>query len=376
MRIRVFKKFDSELKSLWLGLESRTKPYIFQRYRWLSHWQETIGKESPRTEPRIVLLEDSDASQVILPFGIQLRHGVRFMSFLGGNQNDYNCPVFTSKGKAMFQQPDFWEEIFSKLPEFDLLYINNIPEEIATNSMFTCYKENLLESNYSYSAELPSSWEEYQKKLTSKIKADSRRSRKRLAEKGELRFEILEPGNEKLSKVLEAFIEQKRNRYQTSGAYDLLAYEAVRGFYSDMPSELGQGAKIQLSALFLDNLVLATHWGVVDQLNFYYLMPTFAQEWKRYSPGRLLLEHLLQWSLEEELEVFDFTVGGEEYKKEWCNREMKLLEILQARTLKGNLYVYALMARRALKQSPVIVNGVRQVRKLRIRLSSKIHNQM
>ena len=365
MRIRVFKKFDSELQSLWLDLESRTKPYIFQRYRWLYHWQETIGKESPRTESRIVQLEDSDGAQVILPFGIQLRHGVRLLSFLGGNQNDYNCPVFTSKGEAMFQDPDFWEEIFSKLPDFDLLYINNIPEEIATNSMFTCYKENLLESNYSYSAELPSSWEEYQKKLTTKIKADSRRSRKRLAEKGELRFEILEPDNEKLSKVLEAFIEQKRNRYQTSGAYDLLAYEAVRGFYSDMPSELGQGAKIQLSALFLDNLVLATHWGVADQLNFYYLMPTFATEWKRYSPGRLLLEHLLKWSIEQGFKVFDFTVGGEEYKKEWCNQEMKLLEVLHARTLKGYLYLNALMARRALKRSPMIVNGVRKVRKLR-----------
>ena len=365
MRIRVFKKFDSELQSLWLDLESRTKLYIFQRYRWLYHWQETIGKESPRTEPRIVQLEDSDGAQVILPFGIQLRHGVRLLSFLGGNQNDYNCPVFTSKGKAMFQQPDFWEEIFSKLPEFDLLYINNIPEGIAANSMFTCYKENLLESNYSYSAELPSSWEEYQKKLTTKIKADSRRSRKRLAEKGELRFEFLEPANEKLSKVLEAFFEQKRNRYQTTGAYDLLASEAVRGFYSDMPSELGQGAKIQLSALFLDNLVLATHWGVVDQLNFYYLMPTFATEWKRYSPGRLLLEHLLKWSIEQGFKVFDFTVGGEEYKKEWCNQEMKLLEVLHARTLKGYLYFNALMARRALKRSSMIVNGVRKVRKLR-----------
>jgi CelD/BcsL family acetyltransferase involved in cellulose biosynthesis len=375
MRIRIFKNFDSELKSLWLGLESRTKTYIFQRYIWLYHWQETIGEHSPRTEPRIVLLEDSDGAQAILPFGVQLRHGMRLLSFLGGDQSDYNCLVFTRKGKAMFQKSDLWEKIFSKLPKFDLLYINNIPEEITTSSMFTYHKEHLLESNHSYSAELPSSWEEYQKQLTSKLKADSRRNRRNLHEKGELKFEILEQDNEKISEVLEKFFEQKRNRYQTSGAYDMLSSEAVREFYSEMPSEFGQGAKIQLSALVLDDLVLATHWGVVDQCNFYYLMPTYSSKWKRYSPGRLLLEHLLKWSIEQNLKVFDFTVGGEEYKKEWCNREMKLLEVLHARTLKGNLYVYALMAKRALKKSQMIVNGVRKARKLLNALSTKIRRK-
>ena len=372
MRIQVFKEFDPELESVWLDLESRTKPYIFQRYRWILHWQESIGNKIPRTEPRIVLLEDSDGVQTILPFGIQRLHGVRFLIFLGGNQSDYNCPMFTSHGEVMFQQFDLWELIFSKLPKFDLLYINNMPKEIATSSMFSYLKAHFLESNHSYSAELPSSWEEYQKKLTSKLKADSRRCTRNLNEKGELKFEILEQGNEKIRKVLEKLFEQKRNRYQTSGAYDMLSSEAVRRFYSEMPSELGQGAKIQLSALILDDLVLATHWGVVDQCQFYYLMPTYSSEWKRYSPGRLLLEHLIKWSIEQSLKVFDFTVGGEEYKKEWCNQEMKLLEILHARTLKGNLYVYALMARRALKKSQMIVNGVRIVRKLRNALSTKM----
>ena len=374
MRICVFHKFDSELKSLWLDLESKTEPYIFQRYRWLSHWQETIGKESPRTEPSIVLLEDSKGPQALLPFGLQQRNWVLVLNFLGGIQNDFHCPVYTNKGKEMFQHPGLWEEIFSKLPNFDLLHFNKIPEEIATNSLFNLRKDNIHVSDYSYSTELPSSWEEYQNKLTSKIKADSRRRRKRLAEKGELRFEILEPGKEKLSIVFETFFEQKRTRYQNTGAYDMLASDAARCFYSNVPMELGEGAKAQLTALFLDNLVLATHWGVVDKGRFYLLMPTFSQDWKRYSPGRLLKEHLHKWSIEQGLKVFDFTVGREEYKKEWCELEIKLLEILQSRTLKGKLYVHALMAKRAIKKSLVIVNGVRQFRKWQNRISTKIHN--
>jgi CelD/BcsL family acetyltransferase involved in cellulose biosynthesis len=361
MRIRIFNKFDPELKALWLDLEARAKPYIFQRYNWLYHWKKTIGNESPRTELKVVLMEDSNGPQALLPFGLKQRQGVKILCFLGGNENDYHCPIYTQKGKLILQQPGLLEETYSKLPEFDILHIDKIPDEIANNTLF--HKDNMYLSNYSYSAELPSSWEEYKKRLTSKIKADSRRQYKRLAEKGELRFESIVKGNKNIGKVLESFFEQKSKRYQATGAYDVLANKTVQSFYSEMPTELGKGVKTQLSALFLDNFVLATHWGVFDQTSFYLLMPTFAPDWNRYSPGRLLIEHLIQWSIRQRLKVFDFTVGGEDYKKEWCNREVKLFEIIKARTFKGKIYFKALMAKRALKQSPKIVKGVKKARK-------------
>ena len=132
--------------------------------------------------------------------------------------------------------------------------ILKITDEIANNTLF--HEDNMYLSNYAYSAELPSSWEEYKKKLTSKIKADSRRQYKRLAEKGELRFESIENGNKNMGKVLESFFEQKSKRYQATGAYDVLANKTVQNFYSEMPTELGKGVKTQLSALFLDNFLI------------------------------------------------------------------------------------------------------------------------
>ena len=75
MRIRIFNKFDPELKALWLDLEARSKPYIFQRYNWLYHWKKTIGNESPRTELKVVLIEDSNGPQALLPFGLNTVKG-------------------------------------------------------------------------------------------------------------------------------------------------------------------------------------------------------------------------------------------------------------------------------------------------------------
>ena len=363
MFIRVFKTFNEELKSLWLDLESRTAPYIFQRYHWLSHWQETIGNEYPRTEPTVVLLEDSDGPHALLPVSFQQRHGVWVLSFLGGDQSDYHCPMATQQGKEWLQRPDSWREIFENLPKFDVLHINKIPESVLDASLMPLQGVRCVLFNYAYAAEIPSSWEEFQKGLRSRIKSDSRRQRKRLAEKGVLYFEDLDPESEKSKMVMETFFKQKRSRFQDTGVLDKLSMTSYRRFYSDMPRDMGEGARVTFSVLWMNEKILATHWGAVDHKRFYYLMPTFAPEWKSYSPGRLLLEHLLQWSIEQKLKIFDFTVGGEEYKKEWCNRNIKLHEILLPRTLKGQLYMQVLMAKQRLKKSDVILDGVRRARK-------------
>jgi len=137
---------------------------------------------------------------------------------------------------------------------------------------------------------------------------------------------------------------------------------------------LEAGNKVIFSVLWLNEHIIATHLGAVDHERFYFLMPTFSPEWGNYSPGRLILEHLIQWSIEQGLKVFDFTVGEEEYKKAWCNLELKLFEILKARTLIGELYVQSLMSKRSLKQFFVIVNGVRLMRKWWNGITSKMRN--
>ena len=93
--------------------------------------------------------------------------------------------------------------------------------------------------------------------------------------------------------------------------------------YKNMTQNLDSYAHIHFAVLKLDDIVLASHWGAFDENSFYYLMPTFNQEWNRYSPGRLLLENLIEWSIGKGLKVFDFTVGGEQYKKEYSRVSLR-----------------------------------------------------
>ena len=51
----------------------------------------------------------------------------------------------------------------------------------------------------------------------------------------------------------------------------------------------------------------------------------------------MLLE-LIKWSIENRLNLFDFTVGEEHYKKDWCDSEIKLYEMVKPMTIKGNIF--------------------------------------
>ncbi|MEJ2721498.1 MAG: GNAT family N-acetyltransferase, partial [bacterium] len=121
--------------------------------------------------------------------------------------------------------------------------------------------------------------------------------------------------------------------------------------------------------LFVDREPVTTHWGMIHQKRFYYYMPSLASaRWRRYSPGRLLLCHLFEWCFDNGIEVFDFTIGDEPYKQDWCDEETLLYEYFEARTPVGKLYgVYYRLMKAALDNT-VTLNLARRIRALFYRL--------
>ena len=64
-------------------------------------------------------------------------------------------------------------------------------------------------------------------------------------------------------------LEQKRTRYQQTGVRDILAKQVVQNFYEKIVIKHESTFQIHLSALMLDEKVLATHWGGVHNGRFY-----------------------------------------------------------------------------------------------------------
>lgn len=58
-------------------------------------------------------------------------------------------------------------------------------------------------------------------------------------------------------------------------------------------------------------------------------------DFNKFSPGKLLIYQLIEWSYANNYRIFDFGLGEENYKKYWSNDSLQLYDYLNYKTKKG-----------------------------------------
>jgi len=80
----------------------------------------------------------------------------------------------------------------------------------------------------------------------------------------------------------------------------------------------------------------------------------------RFGPGAAHLLDLLHLAIDRGFRIFDFTIGDERYKRDWCDTELKLYDFIAAATWRGALVALPMLAaqrlKRRIKQTPVVWN--------------------
>jgi len=224
------------------------------------------------------------------------------------------------------------------LPIHDIQLFHKLPERLnhVKNPIFHFWECKPV--NNAYAATLAKSWSVYEKQLSKKIRNDSKRQLRRLSKHGNLQFLIAKTDKD-YDRFSSAMIAQKRQRFQDTGARDILSNIYTQKFYSGLRGKIAKKGMVHLSVLLLDNNILSTHWGVVYGDRFYFLLPTFDSGlWSKYSTGRLLQEKIIKWSIDNDFKVFDFTIGGEQYKKTWCNQRMSIYSSEKLVSIFGLIY--------------------------------------
>jgi CelD/BcsL family acetyltransferase involved in cellulose biosynthesis len=285
---------------------------------------------------------------------------------MGGIVTDYHAPVLGKRFSDLVDSEQFcslWEQIKKVLPYFDVIHFEKQPEHIYGQYNPFLYLDCWPFHEKSYVATLDGSWDNFNKSKTRKnIYADSCRQRRRLAEIGDLQFKVVGEYKE-IEALTSKMIEQKTRRYQETGVRNLFEDDKYRRFYLDTAKELAKTDIVHVSGLFLDDTIIAAHWGLIFRDRFYYLMPSFeGGPWAKYSPGRLLQEHLIKWCFDSGIKIFDFTVGDDSYKYNWADKEMKLYEYYEPVSLKGKQYILFTNIRQNLKKYSNLLNGLRKVK--------------
>jgi CelD/BcsL family acetyltransferase involved in cellulose biosynthesis len=295
---------------------------------------------------------------MLLPLGIERRHGVRILTFLDGGLSDYNSPVVfpATQDWGGDDVRMVWRGLQDILPAFDIAILEKMPERIGDlpNPLILLGTSPFPASGHATT--LSGTWDDFAAKRLPRRRTN-RRYRRRLEERGKLTFEIAKTP-EQFDTFLDALIRQKIRHHRetlTIAGFDQSGY---RNFVTEMTHCLFMASTVHLSALKLDDTIIAAHWGYVVGTRFYYLIPSHeAGAWRRFAPGHLLTEQLFAWSFAQGIEVFDFGVGDEDYKFEHCDVVIPLHVTTISVTFKGVAYSVALnlteKLRRKLKKTRV-----------------------
>lgn len=113
---------------------------------------------------------------------------------------------------------------------------------------------------------------------------------------------------------------------------------------------------------------MATNLGVVFRGCYYHVLASYCEDSAvaHFGPGALHLRELLRYAIGRGLQRFDFTIGDERYKLEWCDSDLKLYDYAAAATLRGWPARCASAMRRrlkrAIKQTPWMWKAVSDAR--------------
>jgi CelD/BcsL family acetyltransferase involved in cellulose biosynthesis len=225
---------------------------------------------------------------------------------------------------------------------------------------------------------LPSNPETLFKQVgTSESRRKLRRKEVGLSALGDLRY-CLARTRAEVDAILAAFFVQKNERFRDLGIASPFDGDAAQRFIrATCLAGLEDGAPvIELHALVLDGRVIATYGGAVDRQRFSCMFNSFDQspQVARFSPGDILLTHLIRSQCSLGRTVLDLGVGEARYKRLFCRDAEALVDVFVPVTTAGRLYRTAATrvagAKRLVKQSPAMWSLVQGLRKQRARIES------
>ena len=182
---------------------------------------------------------------------------------------------------------------------------------------------------------------------------------------------ITATGQDDADRLLDAFFRMKSARFAAMGVADVFGSQAVRGFFRDLYGTAA--ATRQRPAFLLQGLEVG---GILRAVTGSSRAPTsvvcdFAaiaeDELMAASPGDFLFFETIREACDTGLAVFDFSVGDEGYKRQWCDIETWQFDVAVSLTAVGRLAVGLRQglvgARRFVKSSPRLRNAVKMLRR-------------
>jgi CelD/BcsL family acetyltransferase involved in cellulose biosynthesis len=325
----------------WRAFEADADCTVFQTFDWQQAWLRHVGAPAG-TRPAIVSGRDGAGNLLFLmPLAIERRGPVRRLTFLASDLCDYNAPLLAPDFPARIQPGQFaalWRDI-GRLLRSDRRFhhhavvLEKMPETIGGQANPIAALPVTLNPSGAYLAHLDKDWETfYAAKRSSSSRKRDRWKRRRLADHGAVSMVTPEDPTE-IALTLETLYRQKSRAFARMGVRNIFERPGYREFYSDIATSLATRSTVHVSRLDVGGSPAAVNFGLVRNSRYYHVLVSYDDgEVSRCGPGAIHLQELLKYAIGRGCGEFDFTIGDEAYKREWCDTEVKLYDLRSAAT--------------------------------------------
>ena len=198
--------------------------------------------------------------------------------------------------------------VVADLPDDTAIYLDSLPEESATAVVAALQAAGLDPAIEQHAVtavlELPATFDDYLAGLGKKERHELRRKRRRFdAELGTGRIER-RSGRDAVA----LFANLHR---QSDGAKGTFMTDAMERFFLDLHTKADGVIDVLLDG---SDRPAAAIFSFEDAAGFYLYNSAFEPDLRNLSPGNVVLSHLIERSVAEQKQVFDFLKGDEPYK--------------------------------------------------------------
>ena len=358
----------------WRRFEETADCTVFQSFAWQSLWRKHIGAAAG-VKPVIVLGRQGERIVCIFPLAIERGRLVWRLTWHAGDLCDYNGPLLAPDFDKLVDRVAFGE-LFGAVRRalaadprfrFDAIFFEKMPETIGGQANPFVLPGSHLNPSGAYVLTLSDDWETlYRAKRSSATRRRDRTKHKRLDDIGAVRF-VTSATAAEIEANLDALATQKSAQLRAMGAEDVFARPGFTAFFHDLATGSAAPGMAHVSQLAVGSIIAAANFGLIFRGSYYHILASYdAGPVSRYGPGAAHLHELMRYAIERGCTAFDFTIGDEQYKREWADTLVGLYDYRAAATPAGWLVTMAGAtagrAKRVIKQNPrlwALASGVR-----------------
>ncbi len=304
-----------DLKTAWNSILEKCPHHIFSTWEWNSIWWKHFGGGK-----KLFVLVAQEENRVVgiapLMYSVKSSFGARQgkIEAIGTPQADYHNFLISENKEKCFQS---FLKYLNDVPEkWDCIELTDVSRDTECLPYLSQVSNEIEAMENCPYLPLPNSFDAFMKNLSYKKRKYVRRGLRKL--ESSFKVELTDCSQvESYREGMQCLFDLHQKEWEMVGQDGVFLDGAVRNFHLDIAEAFSKKGWLYLHILKLSDVPVAVEYGFRYGPKYYAYLPGLNPEYRQYSVGNMLFVKIIQKLIKDNVAVYDFLRGAEEYKYYW-----------------------------------------------------------